>query len=65
MDQNKLSYLLGSILGDGCLYVGKGCYQLSITAEDYDFCEICSDIIEEFFNKKRKIKTIKRKDGSI
>ena len=58
------SYLIGSLLGDGCLYVGKNTYQFSITSEDYDFCEKCYNIVDKLFNKKGRIKTVK-KNGKI
>lgn len=61
----EFAYLLGAILGDGCLYVGKGCYQLSITSEDYDFCMMCFDIIVKLFGKEGNIKTVRKKDGVI
>lgn len=58
------AYLIGSLLGDGCLYVGKDTYQFSITSEDYDFCEKCYNIVDSLFDKKGRIKTV-RKDGKI
>ena len=61
---SDLSYLTGSLLGDGCLYVGKNSYQFSITSEDYDFCEMCFNLVKDIFGKKGRIKTIK-KDGKI
>ncbi len=54
------SYLIGSLLGDGCLYIGKNAYQFSITSEDYDFCEKCQIIVNDLFNKKGRIKTVKK-----
>jgi len=54
------SYLIGSLLGDGCLYVGKNSYQFSITSEDYDFCEKCQIIVNNLFCKKGRIKTVLR-----
>ena len=54
------AYLIGSLLGDGCLYVGKNAYQFSITSEDYDFCEKCQIIVNNLFGKKGKIKSVKR-----
>lgn len=56
------SYLIGSLLGDGCLYVGKNTYQFSITSEDYDFCEKCQIIVNNIFSKKGRIKTVKKND---
>jgi len=56
----KLSYLIGSLLGDGCLYIKKYVYQFSITSEDYDYCKRCFNIIHNIFNKKGNIKTIYR-----
>jgi hypothetical protein len=58
------AYLVGVILGDGCLYVGKSSYQLSVTSEDYDFCKNCSDIINNLFDKRGSIKEVK-KNGKI
>ena len=57
---NNLAYLFGAVLGDGCLYIGNYAYQFSITAEDYDFCEMCSNIIWDVFGKRGRIKTIKK-----
>lgn len=57
---NDFAYLIGSLLGDGCLYVGKNSYQFSITAADYDFCQKCQDISNNIFGKKGNIKTVKR-----
>lgn len=51
-------------MGDGCLYVGNNSYQLSITSEDYDFCEKCQNIVLDVFSKKGNIKTVK-KDNKI
>ncbi len=56
----NFSYLLGSLFGDGCLYIGKNCYQFSITSEDYDFCEKCYNIVNELFGKKGRIKTVRK-----
>ena len=56
------SYLIGSLLGDGCLYVGKNTYQFSITSEDYDFCEKCQTIVKKLFNKTGRIKSVKKGD---
>jgi len=61
---SDFSYLIGSLLGDGCLYVGKNTYQFSITSEDYDFCEECQRITNHIFNKRGRIKTIE-KGGKI
>ena len=58
------AYLIGSLLGDGCLYVGKNSYQFSITSEDYDFCEKCYNIVNNLFNKKGRIKAVE-KNGQI
>jgi len=58
------SYLIGSLLGDGCLYVGRNTYQFSITSEDYDFCEKCQIIVGNLFGKEGRIKTV-RKDNKI
>jgi len=58
------AYLIGSLLGDGCLYIGKDTYQFSITSEDHDFCKKCQDIVLSLFKKKGRIKTI-LKDGKI
>ncbi len=58
------SYLIGSLLGDGCLYIGKDTYQFSITSEDYDYCKKCQVIMEELFNKGGRIKEVK-KGGKI
>jgi len=57
---SDFAYLIGSLLGDGCLYIGKNSYQFSITSEDYDFCEKCQNIVKEMFNKKSNIKTVKK-----
>lgn len=54
------AYLIGSLFGDGCLYVGKDTYQFSITSEDYDFCEKCYNIVNKLFDKKGRIKTVKK-----
>ena len=56
---SDFSYLIGSLLGDGCLYVGKNTYQFSITSEDYDFCEKCQIIVYNLFGKNGRIKTVK------
>ncbi len=56
----NFSYLLGSLFGDGCLYIGKNTYQFSITSEDYDFCEKCQIIVNELFGKSGRIKTVKK-----
>ncbi len=58
------AYLIGSLLGDGCLYVGKDTYQFSITSEDFDFCEKCQIIMSDLFKKGGKIKAIE-KEGKI
>ena len=40
--KKDFAYFLGAFMGDGCAYINKkqGLYQLSITSEDKDFCEI-------------------------
>jgi intein/homing endonuclease len=57
------AYLIGSLLGDGCLYVGKNSYQFSITSEDYDFCEKCQIIVNNLFDKQGRIKTVKKNNS--
>lgn len=56
------SYLVGSLLGDGCLYIGNNSYQFSITSEDYDYCEKCQVITNDLFGKTGRIKTIMKGD---
>jgi hypothetical protein len=55
---DKLSYLVGVFLGDGCCYFGKNSYQFSITSSDYDLCLISQNICNKIFNKSGRIKTI-------
>ncbi len=62
IQKNDLCYLYGSLLGDGCLYVGKNAYQFSITAEDFDFCDLCRSITFDIFGKNGKVKTIYKDD---
>ncbi len=61
---SDFSYLIGALMGDGCLYVGRNSYQFSITSEDYDFCERCRDIVSQVFDKKSSIKIV-NKNGKL
>lgn len=60
MGEVDFCYLIGALLGDGCLYVGKNNYQFSITSEDYDFCQNCQNIVKKNFGKKGNIKTVRK-----
>ena len=58
--QRELSYLIGSFLGDGCVYSNGNSYQFSITSEDRDICERCQQICEDIFGITGHIKDINR-----
>ena len=65
IENDKLSYLLGAFLGDGCAYVNKkyGTYQFSITSEDRPFA-FCFSINTHDFCKKIGF-SIERKDKVV
>jgi len=63
--KNKLAYLIGVFLGDGCIYFGKYAYQFSVTSEDYFLPFLCSEICGELFNKYGTIKCIYKKNGEV
>ena len=60
--KQDLSYLIGAFLGDGCCYIGKNSYQFSITGNDRDICETCSNICKDIFGKGGRVKDILKDD---
>jgi hypothetical protein len=58
------AYLLGAYLGDGNIYYRKNYhkrnyYQFILATEDIDFCQECSRISNNIFNKTGKITKVK------